>query len=213
MKVVLVKYNAGNYASVENALKRLGVEPIVTDNEELINSADRVIFPGVGEANSTMNHLQESGLDKIITSLKQPVLGICLGMQLLCSSSDESFAETGGATECLGIFPVAIRYFITEFEKAQITTSGEDKLKIPHMGWNSVQVVKRSKLFEGISDDSAYFYFANSFFAENSEYAVATCNHGINFSVALEKDNFCGVQFHPEKSCTVGAKLIENFIK
>lgn len=193
MKVAIVKYNAGNVCSVSYALQRIGVSPIVTDNPEELSSADKVVFPGVGEASSAMAYLQERGLDQLIVSLRQPVLGICLGMQLMCSFSEEN------STNCLGIFSEKVKLFETS------------SLKVPQIGWNSVTNVK-SKLFDGIIENG-YFYFVHSYFVENSSHAIASTFYGVEYSSALQKDNFYAVQFHPEKSGVVGQRLLENFIR
>ena len=165
---------------------------MVTDDEEIIRSADKVIFPGVGEASSTMQYLRQSGLDKLIVSLKQPVLGICLGLQLMCRHSEE------GNADCLGIFPVDVKRF---------PATG----KVPHMGWNTLQQTK-TKLFDASIEDK-YVYFVHSFYAELSEYTIATTDYLVPFSAALHKDNFYAAQFHPEKSAKVGEQIIKNFIE
>ncbi len=193
MKVAVVKYNAGNVCSVNYALQRIGINPIITDNHEELLSADRIIFPGVGEASSAMNYLQSRNLDKLLVALCQPVLGICLGMQLMCSFSEEN------NTNCLGIFPERVRLFETA------------SLKVPQIGWNSVTNVK-SLLFDGIAEND-YFYFVHSYFVETSPHAISTTSYGIDYSSALQKDNFYAVQFHPEKSGVVGQRLLENFIR
>ena len=193
MKVAIVKYNAGNIESVKNALNRLGIEPMISDDAEILQTADKVIFPGVGEASTAMNYLRERKLDDVIKSLKQPVLGICLGMQLLCEYSEEN------ETNCLGILPIRVRKFESE------------TLKIPQIGWNNIFDLK-GKLFERIAENS-YMYFVHSFFVENSLNTTATCDYGENFSAAVEYKNFYAVQFHTEKSGTIGAKILENFLK
>lgn len=193
MKVGIIKYNAGNIRSVLFALERIGINAIVTDDYEEIRSADRVIFPGVGEASSAMKYLKNKGLDKLICSLTQPVLGICLGMQLMCAHSDEN------DTQCLGIFDQKVKLF----PKAG--------LKIPQIGWNNITDLK-SPLFEGISEN-AYMYFVHSYYVESCENAIAKTNYIIEFSSAVQKNNFSAVQFHPEKSGEVGQKILENFIK
>ncbi len=193
MKVVIVKYNAGNVCSVNYALQRIGIDPIITDNHEELLSADRIIFPGVGEASSAMNYLQNKNLDRLLVDLRQPVLGICLGMQLMCSFSEEN------NTNCLGIFSERVRLFET------------DLLKVPQIGWNSVTNVK-SLLFDGIADND-YFYFVHSYFVECSQHAISTTSYGVDYSSALQKNNFYAVQFHPEKSGVVGQRLLENFIR
>jgi glutamine amidotransferase len=192
VKVAIVKYNAGNTASVANALLRLGVEPIITDDSETLASADKVIFPGVGEASSAMAHLREKKLDDAIRSLKQPVLGVCLGMQLLCTSSEE------GETECLGLLPYKVRRF----------SAGE--LKVPHMGWNQLQELD-GPLFEGIPKGS-YVYFVHGFYLEVGDYTTASCDYGLTFSAALSFPNFHAVQFHAEKSGAVGERILRNFL-
>ena len=191
MKLVIIDYGAGNIKSIQFAFKRLGVDAVLTNNVEEIQNADKVIFPGVGEASSAMNKLRESGLDKVIPTLKQPVLGICLGMQLMCTSSEE------GNTEGLGIFDVEIKRFSNE-------------LKVPQMGWNTISNLK-SDLFKGIKENE-YMYLVHSYFAENCKYAIATTDYGINYATALHKDNFYGTQFHPEKSGVEGEKILKNFL-
>jgi imidazole glycerol phosphate synthase, glutamine amidotransferase subunit len=193
MKVVIIKYNAGNIRSVLFALERIGVNAIVTDDYDEIRSADRVIFPGVGEASSAMKYLSEKGLDKLICSLKQPVLGICLGMQLMCAHSEEN------DTTCLGIFDQKVKRF------------EETGLKIPQIGWNNITDLK-SPLFKGIEEDS-YMYFVHSYFVENCANAIAKTDYVEVYSSAVHKDNFYAVQFHPEKSGVAGQKILENFIK
>ncbi|HVZ25187.1 MAG TPA: imidazole glycerol phosphate synthase subunit HisH [Sediminibacterium sp.] len=192
MKLVIVKYNAGNIQSVCYALERIGVEAVVTDDHQLIQSADKVIFPGVGEASSAMAYLRERGLDSVLQSLRQPVLGICLGMQLLCRYSEEN------DTPCLGLFPTDVRRF-------------EGVLKIPQIGWNTVEQTS-GLLFDGIPA-GAYFYFVHSYYAEVCTETAAVTNYGQGFSSALHKANFYGVQFHPEKSAKAGEQLIRNFIE
>jgi imidazole glycerol-phosphate synthase subunit HisH len=198
MDITIIKYNAGNIQSVLYALERLGVEATVTDNKEKILSADKVIFPGVGEASSAMNYLREHGLDKVIVSLKQPVLGICLGMQLLCSYSEEN------DTTCLGIFEEHVRLF-------RNNDGSEQVFKVPQIGWNNIYELKTS-LFKGIPEDS-YIYSVHSYYAAKGEHTIATCKYIQPYSAGLQKDNFYGVQFHPEKSAAVGEKLLRNFIE
>ena len=192
MRVAIVKYNAGNTGSVSNALNRLGIEPVITDAPAEIKSADRVIFPGVGEASTAMTYLIETGLDQIFRSLKQPVLGICLGMQLLCEHSEEN------DTECLGIIP------------GNVKRLPDDRLKAPHMGWNTTNGM-RGPLFDGV-DDETYFYFIHGYFVEATEAATGRCTYGESFTAAVQKDNFYGVQFHPEKSGAAGERLLANFL-
>ncbi|CAL2063719.1 imidazole glycerol phosphate synthase subunit HisH [Tenacibaculum sp. 190524A05c] len=192
MKLVIIDYGAGNIKSIQFAFKRLGVDAVLTNNVEEIQNADKVIFPGVGEASSAMNKLRESGLDKVIPTLKQPVLGICLGMQLMCTSSEE------GNTEGLGIFDVEIKRFSNE-------------LKVPQMGWNTISNLK-SDLFKGIKEDE-YMYLVHSYYAEDCKYAIAATDYGINYATALHKDNFYGTQFHPEKSGIEGEKILKNFLE
>jgi imidazole glycerol-phosphate synthase subunit HisH len=206
MKLAIIKYNAGNIQSVLNALERLGVNAEVTDDVEKIRSADKVIFPGVGEASSAMRSLKENDLDKIIKELKQPVLGICVGMQLLCEHSEEN------DTNCLGIVPVKVK----RFPAAPIypATSGREghgmRLKVPQVGWNTIFELQ-SPLFKNIPDKS-YIYNVHSYYAEDSQYSIAKCDYGVKYAAAIKKDNFYGVQFHTEKSAEVGDKIIENFL-
>lgn len=195
--IVIIKYNAGNIESVKNALTRLNVNAEVTDDLSRIRNASKVIFPGVGEASTTMAYLREKGLDEVIISLKQPVLGICLGLQLMCSYSEEN------DTKCLGIFDEVVKRFIP--------ASGEEFIyKVPHMGWNKIVNLKTS-LFNNLGEP--YVYFVHSYYAGLGEHTIATCNYINPFSAALRKDNFYATQFHPEKSGTVGATILENFIK
>ncbi|MEI8135982.1 MAG: imidazole glycerol phosphate synthase subunit HisH [Bacteroidota bacterium] len=193
MKVVIIKYNAGNIRSVSFALERINIQPIITDNIEEILSADKVIFPGVGEASTAMSYLREKRLDEAIRRLTQPVLGICLGMQLMCNSSEE------GNTNCLGIFNQKIK----KFKSAQF--------KVPQIGWNNIFDLK-TNLFDGIKEQE-YQYFVHGFYAELGENTIASTNYEINYSSALQKNNFYGVQFHPEKSGNVGQQILQNFIK
>ncbi len=189
--LVIINYGAGNIQSIKFALKRLGVEAILTDNETEIRNADKVIFPGVGEASSAMQKLKASGLDKVIPTLKQPVLGICLGMQLLCNSSEE------GNTKGLGIFDVAVVRF-------------SNQVKVPQIGWNQIANLK-SELFKNISENE-FMYLVHSYYAPLCAETIATSEYGIQYSSALQKGNFYGVQFHPEKSSTAGEQILKNFL-
>lgn len=195
MGIVIIKYNAGNIFSVDSAMKRLNVDAIVTDDIELIRKADKVIFPGVGEASTTMNYLRSTGLDKVIKDLKQPVLGICLGMQLMCKHSEE------GNADCLNIFDVDVKRFISQ--------KHEDK--IPHMGWNTITDVK-NPLFD-TSLENQYVYFVHSYYVPINSNTAATTNYILPFSAALHTENFYATQFHPEKSGSVGEYILTNFLK
>jgi len=195
MKLAIIKYNAGNIQSVLNALERLGVQGKVTDDAEEITSADKVIFPGVGEASSAMNSLKQNNLDLLIKGLRQPVFGICVGMQLLCLHSEEN------DTDCLGIIPVQVK----KFNAAVL------KLKVPQMGWNTIYAL-RSPLLKGVPENS-YIYNVHSYYAEVNEHTIAKCNYGIEYAAALQKDNFYGVQFHTEKSAEIGDQIIKNFLE
>ena len=194
MKVAVVKYNAGNIRSVDYALKRLGVEAVITADKEELQSADKVIFPGVGEAETTMNHLKATGLDELIKNLRQPVLGICLGMQLMCRHSEE------GEVDCLNIFDVDVKRFVSQ--------KHEDK--VPHMGWNTIGQTN-SKLFEGFTEEE-FVYFVHSFYVPTCDFTAATTDYIHPFSAALHKDNFYATQFHPEKSGKTGEKILTNFL-
>jgi len=194
-EIAIIKYNAGNVQSVLHALERLGKTAIWTDDPEEIRQAERVIFPGVGEASTAMRHLQERGLDQVIRALQQPVLGICLGLQLFCRHSEEN------DTACLGIFDVDVRKFNAEAER----------LKVPHIGWNTLQDF-RGPLFEGVPE-SSFVYFVHSYFAEKTMDTVATTEYGKPFAAALQRDNFYAVQFHPEKSGETGDRILDNFLK
>ncbi len=194
MNIAILKYNAGNVRSVQIALERLGIVATLTDDHDVLLSADRVIFPGVGEASSAMKYLQDRKLDKLLIDLKQPVLGICLGMQLMCSYSEEN------DTTCLGLFEETVRKF-------KSTEAGE---KIPQIGWNTIECLN-SPLFNGI-EDGAYCYFVHGYRAEKGIHTIAETNYCGSYSSALQIRNFYGVQFHPEKSAAVGSKILENFI-
>jgi len=192
VKIAIVKYNAGNTASVANALLRLGVEPVISDDAEVLSFADKVIFPGVGEASTAMNYLRERGLDEVIRSLKQPVLGICLGMHLMCESSEEN------ETECLSILPYRVRKFRSK------------ELKVPHMGWNTIDRFS-SPLFDDV-DANSHVYFVHGYYVEHGEQTTASCVYGDAFSAAIQYENFHAVQFHPEKSGAAGEKILTNFL-
>lgn len=195
MKVAIIKYNAGNVQSVLYALQRLGINAVVTDDGEEILNADKVIFPGVGNAFSAMGYLQKKNLDKLIVSLTQPVLGICLGLQLLCNHSEE------GDTKCLGVFDIAVKKFKNSIQNE----------KIPQMGWNNIYNPK-SSLFSGVKENS-FVYYVHSYYAELSPQTIATTDYILPYSAAIQKDNFYGVQFHAEKSADVGSQIISNFLK
>ena len=194
MKVAVVKYNAGNIRSVDYALKRLGVEAVITADKEILQSADKVIFPGVGEAGTTMNHLKATGLDELIKNLRQPVFGICLGMQLMCRHSEE------GEVDCLNIFDVDV--------KRSVPQKHEDK--VPHMGWNTIGKTN-SKLFEGFTEEE-FVYFVHSFYVPVCDFTAAETDYIHPFSAALHKDNFYATQFHPEKSGKTGERVLRNFL-
>jgi glutamine amidotransferase len=195
MNLVIIKYNAGNIRSVDYALQRLGVHAVITDDHEMIQSADKVIFPGVGEAKTTMQYLKQNRLDEVIVNLKQPVLGVCLGLQLMCKHSEE------GDTDCLNIFPIQVKKF-------QPTNN---IVKVPHMGWNALHSLQ-SPLFDGIKELD-FVYYVHSFYAELSDFTIAQSSYIHPFSAALHRDNFYATQFHPEKSAAVGSKIIQNFIE
>ena len=196
MDVAIVKYNAGNIYSVIHALKRLGISPILTDNAEILSKADKVLFPGQGEASTAMAYLKEHNLDKLICDLRQPVLGICIGQQLMCRHSQE------GNTDCLGIFPLEVLRFQPQCH--------EDK--VPQMGWNTIYDL-HSPLFKDI-DDGEFIYNVHSFYVpHHQDYTIATCNYILPYSAALHRDNFYATQFHPEKSGSVGEKILKNFLE
>ena len=209
MKIAIVKYNAGNIYSVVHALRRLGVEPVLTDDAAELRAADKVLFPGQGEASQAMSYLREHGLDEVIRSLRQPVLGICIGQQLMCRHSEE------GDTECLGIFPAEVKRFQPQRH--------EDK--VPHMGWNELRIenetlemkhegeeVSVNPLFRGLADGD-FVYFVHSFYVPQCEFTTATTDYILPFSAALHKDNFYATQFHPEKSGATGEKILRNFLE
>jgi len=192
LKIIIIDYGAGNIKSIQFAFQRLGVEAILSNDPQEILSADKVIFPGVGEASSAMGKLRETKLDKLIPTLEQPVLGICLGMQLMCNSTEE------GNTQGLGIFDTEVKRFSSQ-------------VKVPQMGWNTITNLK-SDLFKGIKD-SAFMYLVHSFYAEGCPQAIATTHYDIEYASAIENNNFYGVQFHPEKSADAGEQLLKNFLE
>jgi len=191
MNIAIIKYNAGNIKSVDFALRRLGCDPVITNDPDTIRMADKVIFPGVGEAGTTMAYLREHALDKVIRELRQPVLGICLGMQLLCAFSEES------GTECMGIFDVPVKKFTGEY-------------KVPHMGWNKIHKVEGKLIPAHL--DGQFFYFVHSYYVPLCEHTSAITNYVKLFSSVLEKDNFFATQFHPEKSGHIGEEILRTFI-
>ena len=196
MKIAIIKYNAGNIRSVLFALERIGTEALVTDDPDLIVSADKIIFPGVGEASSAMNYLKERKLDRLIKNLRQPVLGVCLGMQLLCTYSEEN------ETPCIGIFDETVKKF----------APGEDQhLKVPQVGWNNIYDLK-SGLFTGVPENS-FTYFVHGYYIGLGDTTIAKTEYVQPYSSALQRNNFYGVQFHPEKSAVVGERILKNFIQ
>jgi imidazole glycerol-phosphate synthase subunit HisH len=192
MKIVIIDYGAGNVKSVQFALERLGYDAICSNDADVITSADKVIFPGVGEASSAMTEIKKIGLEKIIPNLKQPVLGICLGMQLMCKFSEEN------NTECLNIFPLDVVKF-------------KNKLKVPQIGWNTITDLKEP-LFKNVKND-AFVYYVHSYYVPKSEYTIATTEYGLAYAGAIQKDNFYACQFHPEKSGEIGELILKNFIQ
>ena len=194
MKVVIVKYNAGNIRSVDFALKRLGVEAQITDNATEIRNADKVIFPGVGEAHSTMSFLRQTGMDQLLVSLRQPFLGICLGMQLMCRHSEE------GDVDCLGMFDEEVKLFVPKLHTD----------KVPHMGWNQLENIN-GRLFKGVKQGE-FVYFVHSYYVPVCDFTAASTKYIVPFSASLEKDNFFATQFHPEKSGAVGETILKNFL-
>ena len=197
MKIAIIKYNAGNIRSVLYALERIGHTALVTDNADEIKNADKVIFPGVGEASTAMNYLKDRSLDKLICSLTQPVLGICLGMQLMCRYSEEN------DTECLGIFDEDVKKFTPQSRQRR-------DLKVPQIGWNAIYDLK-TDLFKYVTENS-YCYFVHGYYASSGEHTIATTDYVQPYSSALHKNNFYGVQFHPEKSAIAGERIISNFL-
>ncbi|MEN9297803.1 MAG: imidazole glycerol phosphate synthase subunit HisH [Bacteroidota bacterium] len=195
MNIVIVKYNAGNIQSVQYALERIGATALVTDDHELIRSADKVIFPGVGEASTAMSYLKSRSLDTLIKELEQPVLGICLGMQLMCKHSEEN------DTECLGIFDEQVKLFQPQQDV---------NLKVPQIGWNTISDLS-TVLFKEVPENS-YCYFVHGYYAAKGAHTIATTDYVQPYSSALHRDNFYGVQFHPEKSAGVGEKILSNFL-
>ena len=194
MKVAILKYNAGNVFSVDCALRRLGVEPIVTDNVEQLRRADKVVFPGVGEASSAMAYLRSRHLDELIRSLTQPVIGICIGQQLLCRNSEE------GNTECIGVFDTSVKRF-----------SEAPGVKVPEMGWNTIKPLVDNPLLKGI-DENSYVYYVHSYYVPVCDDTIAVTDYSLPFSAAMNKDNFYTTQFHPEKSGGVGELILKNFL-
>jgi glutamine amidotransferase len=197
VELAIVKYNAGNIQSVLYALERIGATATVTDDHELLRKADKVIFPGVGEASSAMRYLKAHGLDTVLRELQQPVLGICLGMQLMCAYSEEN------DTHCLGIFEENVKLFSP-------ATTADGALKIPQIGWNNIYSLQ-TDLFKGVPENS-YCYFVHGYYAALGEHTIASTEYGLSYSSALHKNNFYGVQFHPEKSATTGESILKNFL-
>lgn len=196
MNVAIIKYNAGNIFSVDCALRRIGITAEITDDPEKIRKADKVIFPGVGEASSAMAHLRHHRLDEVIRNLSQPLLGICIGQQLLCAHSEE------GDTDCIGIFDVPVKRF----------QPSADGLKIPHMGWNCIQLTTENPLLTEALDNN-FVYYVHSFYVPLNCWTIAKTEYIGEFSAAMRKDNFFATQFHPEKSGDVGERILKNFIE
>ncbi|SDA76918.1 glutamine amidotransferase [Algoriphagus alkaliphilus] len=196
MKTAVIKYNSGNVQSVLYALERLGVEAELTDDTEKIRSADKVIFPGQGEASTAMSYLKARKLDQLIKELKQPFLGVCLGLQLLCEHSEEN------DTECMGIFPVKVKHFIPE---------NSQEFKVPHVGWNELENLTQNPLLTDLPANP-FVYYVHSFYAEMSKYTISSTHYIHDFTAILHRDNFWAIQAHPEKSSVVGEKLLENFL-
>lgn len=196
MQVAIVKYNAGNIYSVVNALRRLGIEPLLTDDAEALQRADRVLFPGQGEASSAMAYLKERRLDEVIRSLRQPVLGICIGQQLLCRHSEE------GDVDCIGVFDADVKRFVPQ----------KHEEKVPCMGWNQLHFVQDNKLFEGLGE-KPYVYFVHSYYVPLCADTAATADYILPYSASMRKDNFYSCQFHPEKSGKVGERILTNFLE
>lgn len=197
MDIAIVKYNAGNIFSVECALRRLGIDPIITDNPDILRRADKVLFPGVGEARAAMDHLRGKGLDQVIRSLTQPVLGICIGQQLMCARSEE-----GGGTECMGIFDIPVLKFNPESKE----------IKVPHTGWNTINNLDSGGIIP-VDLEDAYVYYVHSYYVPINRYTTAVTDYDIPFSAALHRDNFYSTQFHPEKSGSAGARILKKFIE
>ncbi len=196
--IAIVKYNAGNIFSVQCAMKRINAEAILTDDPSVLNNADKVIFPGVGEASSAMRYLRETNLDAVIKNLTNPVLGICVGQQLMCRHSQE------GEVDCLNIFDVDVKRFVS--------TNDDKALKIPHMGWNTLDIIEENALITKEMIEK-YVYYVHSYYAELSPYTIATTNYIVPFSAAMKKDNFYSTQFHPEKSGETGETILKNFLE
>jgi glutamine amidotransferase len=199
LNLAIIKYNAGNIQSVLYALERIGMEAVVTDDPRQIQKADKVIFPGVGEASTAMNYLKERALDSVIRNLEQPVLGICLGMQLMCARSAEN------DTACLGIFDEAVEHFVPDSPGA-----ADGNIKVPQIGWNNIYNLQTG-LFSGLPENS-YCYFVHGYYAALGTDTIATADYILPYSAGLHKNNFYGVQFHPEKSAAAGEQILKNFI-